>query len=123
MVIISSGACGTPFVLERSGVGDPEILNRAGIKPVAHVPGVGATYDYHHVSSAPYLSSLDVRETLDGFINAKFNMPALVGNSDEILGWNGLKVTGKLRPHASDVDSGPVSPLLPKLKTCKINCV
>ncbi|KAI1355537.1 alcohol oxidase-like protein [Xylaria sp. FL0043] len=103
MVIVSSGACGTPLVLERSGVGDPIILNRAGIELVAQVPGVGATYDDHHVSSSPYRSSLDTRETLDGFVNGKFDIPALMGSNDEILGWNGLEVTGKLRPNASDV--------------------
>ncbi|KAJ2997559.1 hypothetical protein NUW58_g618 [Xylaria curta] len=103
MIIVSSGACGTPLVLERSGVGDPAILNRAGIELVAQVPGVGASYDDHHVFSSPYRSSLDTRETLDGLVNGKFDVPALMGSNDEILGWNGLEVTGKLRPDASDV--------------------
>lgn len=108
MVIVSSGACGTPLVLERSGVGDPTILTRAGIEITAKVPGVGATYEDHHVSSAPYRSSLDTRETLDGFVNGKFDIPALMGSNDEILGWNGLEVTGKLRPGPSDIASlGP----------------
>ncbi|KAI0974392.1 alcohol oxidase-like protein [Xylaria arbuscula] len=108
MVVVSSGACGTPLVLERSGVGDQDILARAGIEAVAQVPGVGATYDDHHVSSAPYRSSLDIQETLDGFVNGKFDIPTLMGSNDKILGWNGLEVTGKLRPDASDIASlGP----------------
>ncbi|KAI1157731.1 alcohol oxidase-like protein [Nemania serpens] len=108
MVIVSSGACGTPIMLERSGVGDPIILNRAGIELVTQVPGVGATYEDHQVSSSPYRSSLDIRETLDGFANGKFDIPALMRSNDEILGWNGLEGTGKLRPKASDVASlGP----------------
>ncbi|GAW18475.1 hypothetical protein ANO14919_079510 [Xylariales sp. No.14919] len=77
-------------------------------KKHARVPEVGATYDDHHASSSPYRSSLDIRETLDGFVNGKFDIPALMGSNDEILGWNGLEVTGKLRPNASDVASlGP----------------
>ncbi|KAI0182596.1 putative glucose dehydrogenase [Xylaria flabelliformis] len=103
MVIISSGACGTPLVLERSGLGDPVILNRAGVELVAQIPGVGATYNDHHVSSAPYRSNLDTRETLDGFVNETFNIPALMESNDDILGWNGFEITGKLRPNASDI--------------------
>ncbi|KAI1127963.1 alcohol oxidase-like protein [Nemania abortiva] len=108
MVIVSGGACGTPLLLERSGVGDPTILNRAGIEVVAQVPGVGASYDDHQVFSSPYRSSLDIDETLDGFVNGKINVPALMESKDKMLGWNGLEVTGKLRPHATDVASvGP----------------
>ncbi|KAI8633311.1 alcohol oxidase-like protein [Xylariaceae sp. FL1651] len=108
MVIVSSGACGTPIVLERSGVGDPTILTRAGIEITAQVLGVGATYEDHHVSSVPYRSSLDTRETLDSFVNGKFDVPALIGSNDKILGWNGLEITGKLPPNASEIASfGP----------------
>ncbi|KAI0404248.1 hypothetical protein F4802DRAFT_615838 [Xylaria palmicola] len=83
MVIFSSGDCGTPPVLERSRIGDPAILNGAGIELVVPIPGVGATYDDHHVFSVPYRSDLTTRETPDG--------------------WNGFEITGKLRPNASDV--------------------
>ncbi|KAI0389166.1 alcohol oxidase-like protein [Xylariaceae sp. FL0594] len=108
MVVISSGALGTPLILERSGVGDPKILRAAGIEPIAEVPGVGATYDDHQNSLTPYFSSLEVHETIDGLLNGRLNMDALDEESKKLLGWNGSEGSGKLRPSASDVDSlGP----------------
>ncbi|KAI1828362.1 alcohol oxidase-like protein [Xylaria intraflava] len=108
MVIISSGALGSPAVLERSGVGKPEVLNRAGIKSVVNIPGVGSDYQDHQVSSSVYKSNLDARETLDGFVNGNFDVPNLIKTNDKILGWNGFEVTGKLRPNTADVASlGP----------------
>ena len=41
MVVLSSGTLGTPQILERSGVGNAELLNQLGIKVVSDVPGVG----------------------------------------------------------------------------------
>ena len=41
MVVISSGTLGTPQILERSGVGNGEMLNQLGIKVVSDRPGVG----------------------------------------------------------------------------------
>ena len=49
LVIVSTGAIATPGVLERSGVGDKDILAKAGIPLVADVPGVGANYEDHHL--------------------------------------------------------------------------
>ena len=44
MVVLSSGTLGTPQILERSGVGNAELLNQLGIKVVSDVPGVGYVY-------------------------------------------------------------------------------
>ncbi len=108
MVIVSSGALGTPAVLERSGVGDPAVLLRAGIKSVVNLPGVGSGYEDHQVCSPPYKSNLGVQETLDGFVNGKFDIPTMIGSNDKILGWNGLDITCKLRLNAADIASlGP----------------
>lgn len=41
MVVLSSGTLGTPQILERSGVGSTELLNKMGIKVVSDLPGVG----------------------------------------------------------------------------------
>ena len=46
-VILSAGAIQTPQLIELSGIGDPDVLTRAGV-PVAHaLPGVGANYIDH----------------------------------------------------------------------------
>lgn len=41
LVVISAGANGTPLILERSGVGDSKVLEKAGIDVVEDLPGVG----------------------------------------------------------------------------------
>lgn len=43
-VVLSAGALGTPQILERSGVGKPEVLSSAQVPLVASVPGVGENY-------------------------------------------------------------------------------
>lgn len=43
-VILSAGALGTPQILERSGVGSPEVLASAKVPLTASVPGVGENY-------------------------------------------------------------------------------
>ena len=40
-VVISSGTLGTPQILERSGVGDANLLKKLDIKVVSDLPGVG----------------------------------------------------------------------------------
>ncbi len=41
MVVLSSGTLGTPQILERSGVGNGDLLRQHGIKVVSDLPGVG----------------------------------------------------------------------------------
>lgn len=46
-VILAAGAIQSPQLLELSGIGDPEVLARAGIAPRHALPGVGANYLDH----------------------------------------------------------------------------
>ncbi len=46
-VILSSGAIGSPALLERSGIGDGERLRALGIGCVHHLPGVGENLQDH----------------------------------------------------------------------------
>lgn len=41
MVVLSSGTLGTPQILERSGVGNAELLRKLDVKVVSDLPGVG----------------------------------------------------------------------------------
>lgn len=108
MVIVSSGALGTPSVLERSGVGNAEILQRAGIDVVANIPGVGENYSDHHLLIYPYRTSLSPNETVDGLVSGRVDPAELIKNHDKVLGWNAMDITGKYRPTESEVDSlGP----------------
>jgi alcohol oxidase len=103
MVIVSCGACGTPPVLERSGIGNPEILKRAGIPVVEDLPGVGHDYQDHNLILYPYKTSLDAGETIDGILSGRANVAALVEKKDAILGWNAIDISSKLRPTETDV--------------------
>ncbi|WP_127125492.1 GMC family oxidoreductase [Georgenia sp. SYP-B2076] len=40
-VVVCGGALETPLLLERSGIGDPAVLRRAGIEPLVESPAVG----------------------------------------------------------------------------------
>jgi choline dehydrogenase-like flavoprotein len=103
LVVVSCGACGTPSVLERSGIGSREVLDRAGIKPVADVPGVGHQYLDHHLLVYPYNSSLNPDETIDAIVSGRVDVGEMIQKQAPILGWNAMDVTMKVRPTDADV--------------------
>ncbi|KAI0520876.1 alcohol oxidase-like protein [Xylaria bambusicola] len=109
LVIASCGTFGTPTLLERSGIGNREILNRAGVSDVvAHIPGVGEAYNDHHLMVYSYRSSLAPEETMDALAGGRLDPGELMKNNDKILGWNAMDITCKLRPSEADVASlGP----------------
>ncbi|KAI1477068.1 putative alcohol oxidase [Daldinia eschscholtzii] len=103
MVILSSGAMGTPSVLERSGIGSPEILKRAGIPVVSDLPGVGNNYQDHHVLPYPYRTNLAPDETADAIVYGGLSVEELVKNKDPRVGWNAQDITSQIRPTEADV--------------------
>ncbi len=46
-VVLASGAIGSPLLLQRSGIGDPDALRACGIAPVHALPGVGKNLQDH----------------------------------------------------------------------------
>ncbi|KAI0156748.1 alcohol oxidase-like protein [Hypoxylon sp. FL1284] len=108
MVVVSCGTVGTPLVLQRSGVGDSEVLKRAGVPLVADVPGVGRDYEDHQIMIYGYKTDLAPEETLDALNTGRLDSKALIANKDKILGWNSLDIQCKLRPSEADVtELGP----------------
>ena len=108
LVVLSCGACGTPSVLERSGVGDPEVLRRAGVQGVADLPGVGRDYQDHNLVLIPYRISVGPGDTLDGWLSGRQTTERLIEERDHRLGWNAIDVSSKLRPSEAEVDAlGP----------------
>lgn len=99
MVVVSCGACATPGVLERSGVGATEVLKAANVPVVAEVPGVGQDYQDHHLIFYPYKTDLGVDETLDGIINQRVDAVKLCTDNDRLTGWNGIDFSSKIRPN------------------------
>ncbi|MEJ8827039.1 GMC family oxidoreductase N-terminal domain-containing protein [Variovorax humicola] len=49
-VILSAGVIGTPRLLEMSGIGDPGVLDNAGIRTQVALPGVGNNLQDHYVT-------------------------------------------------------------------------
>ncbi|KAH9843575.1 alcohol oxidase [Rhodofomes roseus] len=65
MVVLSSGTLGTPQILERSGVGNAELLRQVGIKAVSDLPGVGEEYQDHYTTLSLYRVSNETQTTDD----------------------------------------------------------
>lgn len=93
LVVVTAGALGTPQVLERSGVGNPEVLKKLDIPVVADLPGVGENYQDHNLLLYPYKSNLGESETLDGILSGRKDFVQALEAQDPMLGWNGI---GKL---------------------------
>jgi choline dehydrogenase-like flavoprotein len=103
LVIVSSGALGTPSILERSGLGNPEILKEAGVDIIADLPGVGENYQDHHLMIYPYLCTLEEHETIDALIGGRLDIGKLIQENAPILGWNAMDTTCKIRPTDAEV--------------------
>lgn len=108
LVVVTCGACGTPPVLERSGLGDKRILERAGVPLVEEIPGVGKDYQDHHLLLYPYKTSLEPEQTLDEILSGRKDVAEMFKNKDPKLGWNAIDISAKIRPTEEDVDAlGP----------------
>lgn len=53
-VILAAGAIGSPQLLELSGIGDPDVLANAGVRPAHALRGVGAGLQDHYVARLSY---------------------------------------------------------------------
>ncbi|CAI6334793.1 unnamed protein product [Periconia digitata] len=103
MVVVSCGALGTPSVLERSGVGNPNLLKKLGIEVISALPDVGEHYQDHHLLTYPYYSDAIEPETLDALLSGRLDVAEAIKSKNPILGWNAQDVTGKLRPTAPEI--------------------
>ncbi|KAK3370601.1 alcohol oxidase-like protein [Podospora didyma] len=103
LVVLSSGACGSPLILERSGVGSKEVLDKAGVPLVEDLPGVGSSYQDHHLTFIPYLTSLEPHETSDSIMSGRVSIREALKTIPKQVGWNTIDVAGKLRPTEAEV--------------------
>lgn len=108
LVVVSCGACGTPSVLERSGVGNPEILKKFDIPVVSDLPGVGSDYQDHNLVFYPYRTNLAPDETSDAFFSGRIPRDEALKNKMPMLKWNTCDVSAKVRPTDQEVkELGP----------------
>ena len=108
LVVVSCGALGTPAVLERSGIGHPEVLAKAGLPVVAENLGVGVGYEDHQLMGSAYKTNLGPRDTLSDMIFGLLSPEMIFEERPEILGYNGQDATGKLRP--TDEEAAALGP-------------
>ena len=111
MIIVSCGTLSTPLVLQRSGIGDPEKLKKAGIKPIVDLPGVGLNFQDHYLHFATYRATPST-ESFDDFARGDPETQKRV--FDE---WN-LKGTGPLATNGIEagVKSRPTEVELEEMK-------
>ncbi|KAK0727721.1 GMC oxidoreductase [Lasiosphaeria miniovina] len=108
LVVLSTGSVATPLVLERSGVGRREVLERAGVPLVEELPGVGHDYQDHVLSPTLYVTALGPNETADEIMNGELPAEEAIAKKNKILGWNGIDVAIKMRPTEAEVTAlGP----------------
>ncbi|KAL0579314.1 hypothetical protein V5O48_002712 [Marasmius crinis-equi] len=107
LVVVSGGAFGSPAILERSGIGAKELLQKLDIPVLVDLPGVGENYNDHNLVFNGYYAAPDA-ETLDDIFR---------GTEEEIKpyderwqkdgqGWmahNGVDVGIKMRPNEKDL--------------------
>jgi choline dehydrogenase-like flavoprotein len=63
-VIVSAGAYGSPAILLRSGLGPKDELEKVGVTPKVHLPGVGKNLLDHPVSVTWYAQKSRMRSWL-----------------------------------------------------------
>ncbi|GAA95024.1 uncharacterized protein L969DRAFT_95999 [Mixia osmundae IAM 14324] len=101
LVILGAGALASPAILERSGLGRPNILKALGIPVLAAVPGIGATYRDHPNLKTVYRAGNDTN-TLDALFCAESDAVTTARLSFKSgtgpLSTNYIDVGCKLRP-------------------------
>ena len=71
-VVLAAGAYGSPAILQRSGVGDPNELRAAGIEPVVELTGVGKNLHDHPLVEVEFAGSDRLRAEVAASVAARF---------------------------------------------------
>lgn len=100
--IVSGGTLSSPLILQRSGIGDPQKLRKAGVKPIVDLPGVGLNFQDHYLTFATYRAKPWV-ESFDDFARGDKETQKRVIEQWNIngtgpLATNGIEAGVKIRP-------------------------
>ncbi|KAK4049052.1 hypothetical protein OIV83_004414 [Microbotryomycetes sp. JL201] len=107
-VVVSAGALGTPGVLERSGVGNKEILKKAGVECKVELDGVGAEYQDHQLALGIVMLD-DNADTADEYLRGNPEVHAKVGpqwaeTGKGLVATNHIDAGMKMRPTEDELD-------------------
>ncbi|KAJ4481989.1 hypothetical protein J3R30DRAFT_3851336 [Lentinula aciculospora] len=112
LVVISSGAFGSPAILERSGIGSLDHLAESQVHRIVDLPGVGENYQDHNLMLIPYLSSKE-SDCIDAISDSveeviKLHLPEWIEKGSGFLATNSVDAGIKLRPTPDDLkELGP----------------
>ena len=67
-VVLAGGAYGSPVILQRSGIADPELLAQFGIDVVQPLPGVGRNLMDHPAIALRYAGTPELLQRLETFV-------------------------------------------------------
>ncbi|GLA29393.1 CAZyme family AA3 [Aspergillus niger] len=107
-IIVSGGTLSSPLILQRSGVGDPEKLRRAGVQPLVNLPGVGRNFQDHYLTFSVFRAKPEV-ESFDDFVRGDPEVQKKVFEEWNIKGTgplatNGIEAGVKIRPSAKELE-------------------
>ncbi|KAL0575689.1 hypothetical protein V5O48_006277 [Marasmius crinis-equi] len=107
LVVVSGGAFGSPAILERSGIGAKDLLQKLDIPVVVDLPGVGENYNDHNLVFNGYYAATDA-DTLDDIFHGTEEevKPYLERWQKDGKGWmahNGVDAGIKIRPNERDL--------------------
>jgi alcohol oxidase len=105
LVVVSAGTHSTPSILERSGIGNRDVLQRAAVPVLHELPGVGQGYQDHQMVVYTYKSSMSPEDTTESVLDGTRDIGQLLANNDAILSWNGIDASAKIRPTEAEVDN------------------
>jgi len=92
-VVLSSGTLGTPQILERSGIGNSELLKKAGIKDIkSDLSGVGENYLDHNIVFQPYKVVLPPGNSLTALLKDPETVGAAISGKAPQIGWNSARL-------------------------------
>ncbi|KAJ6611006.1 GMC oxidoreductase-domain-containing protein [Mycena sp. CBHHK59/15] len=112
LVVVSAGAMGSPLILERSGIGKKDVLEKAGINIVTDLPGVGENYQDHAFVVSPYIADPSTT-TCDSLFRGepetwKRLLEQWEKDGSGMMGSNGVDAAIKMRPHPEELaELGP----------------
>ncbi|KAK0469586.1 GMC oxidoreductase-domain-containing protein [Desarmillaria tabescens] len=109
LVVLSAGAFGSPSILERSGIGASEVLQRNDIPQLVELPGVGENYNDHNLVFVPYYAD-ESSDTLDDIFHGDPTAIASLVHAEQwrkdgtgLMASNGIDAGIKIRPTEKDL--------------------
>ncbi|KAJ7167198.1 GMC oxidoreductase-domain-containing protein [Mycena crocata] len=112
LVIVSAGTMGSPLILERSGIGRREVLQKAGVSVLAEIPGVGENFQDHPFAVTPYLADPETTTFDSLFRGDPETWQSLLQQWEKdgsgLMGANGVDAAIKIRPREDELaELGP----------------